>query len=46
MAGKIGMELNLVVGKIDFVSPNFTPPTFNTCDKTQLLILMKPHFYE
>ena len=33
MAGNIGMELNLAVGKINGVSPNFIPPTFNTCIK-------------
>ena len=29
----IDVELNLTVGKINFVLPNFTPSTFNTCIK-------------
>ena len=33
MAGSIGMELNLAVGKINCVSPNLVLPTFNTCIK-------------
>ena len=32
--GNIGMELNLVIGKINHMSQNFIPPTFNTCIKT------------
>ena len=31
MDGNINAELNLVVGKINHVLPNFIPPTFNTC---------------
>ena len=31
MAGNIGVELNLAVGKINCVSPNHIPPTFNMC---------------
>ena len=27
----VGVELNLAVGKINFVLPNFIPLTFNTC---------------
>ena len=34
MAGNIGVELNLAVGKINHVSLNFIPPTFNTCIET------------
>ena len=33
MAGNIGVELNLAVGEISLVSPNFNPPTFNPCIK-------------
>ena len=33
MARSIGMELNLAVGKINCVPPNFISPTFNTCIK-------------
>ena len=29
MAGIICVELNLALGKINDVSPNFIPPTFN-----------------
>ena len=31
MARNLGMELNLVVCKINDLSPNFIPPTYNTC---------------
>ena len=31
MAGNIGVELNLSVGKTNPISPNFIPPTYNTC---------------
>ena len=31
ISGYIDVELNLVVGKINHVSPNFILPTFNTC---------------
>ena len=33
IAKNIDMELNLVVGKINYVLPNFILPTFNTCIK-------------
>ena len=33
VARNIGVELNLAVGEINCVSPNFIPPTFNTCLK-------------
>lgn len=29
MAENIGMKLNMAVGRINLVSPNFDPPTFN-----------------
>ena len=29
----IEVEINLAVGKINFVLPNFNPSTFNTCIK-------------
>ena len=31
MVRNIGMKLNLTVVTINHVSPNFIPPTFNTC---------------
>ena len=31
MVRNIGMEINLTVVRINRVSPNFIPPTFNTC---------------
>ena len=38
MAGIIGVELNLVVGKVTVAMlPNFIPPTFNTCIVDALL---------
>ena len=33
MARNIGVELNLAVDKINSISPNFIPPTFNTSIK-------------
>ena len=33
MAGNIGVALNLVVGKINHVLPNFIQPTCATCMK-------------
>ena len=46
MAGSIGMELNLAVGKINCMSPNFVLPTFNTCIKTlNAYILILKHVF-
>ena len=41
MARNIDMELNLVVGKINCVSPNYTPLTlnFNTCIKSSIEVV-------
>ena len=39
MAANIGVELNLVFGNISRVSPNFIPPTFNTCIKNSIEVV-------
>ena len=44
MAENIGMELNLAVGKINHVLPNFIPPTFYIKDSKCLHINVKGHF--
>ena len=46
MAVNIGMELNLAVGKIYHVLPNFIPPTFYNYikDSKCLHINIKGHF--
>ena len=40
MARNIVIELNLAVGKINCVSPNFIPPTFNTCNKSSIIVTL------
>ena len=37
MTGNIGVELNLAVGRINRVLPDFILPTFITCSKNSML---------
>ena len=41
----IGVELNLAVDKINHVSPNYIPPTFNTCIKTSVEEIKRCQYY-
>ena len=44
MAGNIGMELNFVVGKINYVFPNFIPPTFNKNSMEMITELLRHQY--
>ena len=47
MAGNIGVEQNLAVGKINGTPPNFIPPTFNLCKKnSRYLHLILKHVFK
>ena len=45
MTRNIGVELNLVVDKINHVSSNYIPPTFNTCIKTSIEAIKCCQYY-